>query len=228
MLCLLCFPGLTNFVQAEGVTIVGRVDYLGKIPLEKIVQVTKDPDYCGKTQTIPSVQVSLENKGLQEAVVSLHTTRESELLRPPSTSKMANRDCLFLPDTLAMMRGDSIEIQNQDPILHNTHIKLKKRTILNVAQLSNSSPVAKRLKRVGVHNIRCDKHRFMEATLHVFAHPWFSVTNRQGAFQILNVPPGPQTIQVWHETLGILEKEVIIPPKGTISVNFEYPKTLIK
>lgn len=228
MLCLLFFTGLSNFLQAEGVTIVGRVDYLGKIPPGKTVQVTKDSDYCGKTQTIQTVQVSLENKGLQEAVVSIHTTEEGNPLRPPSTFMMANRDCLFLPGTLATMRGDSIEIQNRDPILHNTHIKFKKRTILNVAQLSNSSPVTKRLKRAGVHYIRCDKHRFMEATLHVFDHPWFSVTNTQGAFQILNVSPGPQTIQVWHETLGILEKEVIIPPKGTIAVNFEYPKNLIK
>ena len=221
------FPTLSVLATTEGVTVIGNVTYKGRIPKAKHIEVSKDRETCGAMRAIQNVQVSEKKSGLQEAVVSLDSTHKEEHTRPPATSIIANRDCLFIPSVTAMMKGDSIEVQNRDSILHNTHIKLKKRTILNVAHLSNSLPITKRLKRAGFHNIRCDKHRFMGATLHVFDHPWYSVTDTQGAFQIHKVPPGPQTIQVWHEVLGILQKKVTIPSEGTISINFEYSKNIL-
>jgi len=81
----------------------------------------------------------------------------------------------------------------------------------------------KRLKRSGLHAIRCDKHVFMEGYLHVFSHPFYAQTNQAGAFRIADIPPGNQAVRVWHETLGVLEKVVSIPLQGTVRVDFAYP-----
>ena len=87
--------------------------------------------------------------------------------------KIINNECAFTPRVVTGKKGDILEIANYDPILHNTHIIQGNRTFLNVAQLPNSRTIRKRIKREGVHHIRCDKHTFMEAVLVVFDHPLF-------------------------------------------------------
>lgn len=51
-------------------------------------------------------------------------------------------------------------------------------------------------------------HDHMTAFIAVFDHPFYAVTDDQGAFTIPNVPVGKYKMQAWHEVLGLLEKEV--------------------
>jgi hypothetical protein len=101
--------------------------------------------------------------------------------------------------------GDTFEIQNLDPILHNTHVVVGQKTIVNVAQVAGSRPIPKTLKRTGLYVLRCDKHTFMT-----------------GAFQLQPLPAGSYTIVAWHETLGSLEQEITVPSQGMVAINFEY------
>jgi hypothetical protein len=44
----------------------------------------------------------------------------------------------------------------------------------------------------------------------VAEHPYYAVTNERGEFALENVPPGNYTLQVWHESLGTLKKDVAV------------------
>ena len=47
--------------------------------------------------------------------------------------------------------------------------------------------------------IKCDVHPWMKAYVSVFDHPYFSVTDDTGRYQIDNVPPGKYEVVAWHE-----------------------------
>ncbi len=204
-------------------TLEGTVHYRGKPPPPKVLQVIKDQDHCGAEVSIQSIQIHDAHGFLSNAVVSVEGVKGSgeevvEIERP-----VINTRCAFSPRISMARQGQEIEIRNQDPILHNTHIKYRGRTFLNVAQVPGGNPIVKRLKRSGLHTIWCDKHIFMEGSLLVFSHPYYSMTNQTGMFRIEGIPAGKHPIRVWHETLGILEKVVNVTEKGIIQVKFTYP-----
>ncbi len=58
----------------------------------------------------------------------------------------------------------------------------------------------------------------------VMGHPYYSATDAKGAFKLENVPPGKHTVEVWHETLGKVTKEVEVKQGGETKVTFEMKK----
>ena len=49
-------------------------------------------------------------------------------------------------------------------------------------------------------SIACDKHQWMGAVLITFDHPFFAVTDKDGHFEIKNVPSDVElTVKMWHE-----------------------------
>ena len=200
----------------------GRVLFHGSLP-PGITQVVKaDEHVCGKEVQVQPVEVYGVTLGLRSAVVSVMNAPSFDGDAEDDTWVMANDHCVFTPRVGAARLGNILEIQNRDPILHNTHIKKGKRTFLNVAQLAGSRPILKKLKRTGVHVFRCDKHTFMTGALLVFAHPYFALTDKFGGFELPPLPAGTYTLAVWHETLGRLEKDVTVPAQGSVTVNFDY------
>ncbi len=203
-------------------TLEGTVHYSGPDRLAKVMKVTKDKDHCGAEVIVQTIQRHDPRGGLSDAIVSVEGMKKDAT--PEKTQRpVLNMRCAFSPRISTARQGQEIEVRNQDPILHNTHIKYGKRTFLNVAQVPSGKPIVKRLKRHGLHTIRCDKHVFMEAYLHVFPHPYYALTSKTGVFRIADIPQGKHPIRVWHETLGILEKVVDIPKSGTVHVEFAYP-----
>ncbi len=203
-------------------TIEGTVHYLGPKPPPKILPVTRDQDHCGTEVRIQTIHLHDAHGALSDAVVSVQDMEEQSD-GTKIQGLILNMRCAFSPRIGTARKGQKIEIRNQDPILHNTHIKYVKRTFLNVAQVPGGKPIVKRLKRAGLHDFRCDKHVFMEGYLHVFSHPFYAVTNQTGTFRITEVPAGDHHIQVWHETLGLLDQLVSVPQNGTVQLNFTYP-----
>jgi hypothetical protein len=62
----------------------------------------------------------------------------------------------------------------------------------------------------------------MQAYRLVFDDPYFDQTKEAGQYAIAGVSPGLHRITVWHETLGHLQKEVLVPARGTVVVDLEY------
>ena len=51
-----------------------------------------------------------------------------------------------------------------------------------------------------------------------------AVTDANAVPKIENVPPGKQTVEVWHETLGKQTKDVEVKASQTTKVSFEMKK----
>jgi hypothetical protein len=78
-----------------------------------------------------------------------------------------------------------------------------------------------RFDRPGVVQVFCDIHSHMSAYILVFAHRYFAVTDKEGAFAISGIPPGSYTLAVWHEGEVRDTRAVTIPESGgTIETSF--------
>ncbi len=215
----------TPLAHAESPTgaLVGRVLYVGQAVPDQVVEVVRDSAFCGTQVTIKSVGIHPKTRGLEGAVVSLDglPLPVSEPSLPPLV--LTNTRCAFAPRIAVGMVGQPVEIRNDDPVMHNTHITMGPRTFVNVAMIPSSRPVGKPLKQPGIYTVKCDAHKFMQAHVLAFAHPFFGVTDETGAFRIPNLPPGQHQVTIWHDTLGTFQQTVTIPDHGEGSITFEYP-----
>ena len=206
-----------------GVTVNGRAVLTGALPKPKPLPVHRDSAFCGKTMPHEGLQVDDSSREIGGVVISLEGVAKGKP-REEQTVLFENRTCRFLPRVNAVAAGSLLIISNADPIMHNTHIRKDSRfgvTVVNVAQPPGSKEIRKPLHESGILDIRCDAHAFMYASIHVFEHPYFAVTNEDGRFELTHVPPGTYRLKVWHETLGVRERTVVVPGKESITVNVE-------
>jgi plastocyanin len=202
----------------DGTTVQGRVTFRGAPPPPGTIQVLRDRAYCGETVPNETLLVDHGSKGIAGVVVSLEGVTKGKPLGDAPTV-LDNSACRFHPRVGAIARGSQLEIRNTDPVLHNTHIWSEGKTFLNIALPPGNAPIRKTIANVGTLDVRCDAHKFMQASVHVFAHPYFAVTDGAGRFELTKVPPGTYRLQVRHETLGAQEQTIQVPAKGVVTVN---------
>ena len=214
----------SSFSGSAGPVIVGRVLYRGPVPAPTQVEVNRDQDVCGATMSMASLSADDATHGLQNAVVHVEpgVGEVSAGIFTATPTVVRNKQCRFHPHVAASQVGSEMETLNDDPMMHNTNITVATSTVLNVAMVAGGPPIKKLLKRSGLYVVKCNVHKFMHAYRVVFDDPYFDQTREAGQFSITGVSPGSHTISVWHETLGVLLKEVQVPARGTVVVDLEY------
>ena len=204
--------------------IIGRVLYRGPVPVPTKIDIDRAQDVCGATMSMATLSVDAATHGLQNAVVHVELgegeTQPTTFVSPPVIVR--NKQCRFHPHIAAAQVGNETGTFNDDPLMHNTHITIANSTVLNVAMVAGGPPIKRRLKRAGLHKMQCNVHTFMQAYRMVFDDPYFDQTTESGQFSIAGASPGLRRITVWHETLGVVEKDVQVPVRGTVVVDLEY------
>lgn len=220
--------GVPEATAVSGPVVAGRVVYHGQVPPPAQVKVNRDAEICGAVATFAPLSVDPATGGVRSAVVHIGVNGLEMEELPSQVSVVENKRCLFYPRVAAVRLGTQAEILNSDPIMHNTNMAIANRTVMNVALVAGGEPIRKPMKKEGLHLIKCNVHKFMQAYRFVFGDSFFDQTKDAGQFRIAGLPPGLHTISVWHETLGTLQKEVQVPARGTVTVDFEYPAGAIQ
>lgn len=110
----------------------------------------------------------------------------------------------FAPHALAIRQGQKLLVTNESPVLHafqwnglnqNGNIAMPPGSQFTVGDLVSSRQPLK---------VSCAPHPWEGAWLRVFDHPYFTVTDADGQFEIRDAPEGDHRIVVWHETAGWL------------------------
>ena len=74
-------------------------------------------------------------------------------------------------------------------------------------------------KTPGLVIIRDADHAWPRSFLAVFDHPYFAVTQSDGAYRMDSVPPGTYTLVAWHERTGRTEQKVTVGANGAVKVD---------
>ncbi len=201
----------------NGATVRGRVTFTGTIPKLKPLLVPRDSDVCGITIPNEALQVDQASRGIAAVVVSLEGVTKGKPYPKGQSLVMQNLSCRFHQRANATIVGNQLEIMNKDPIMHNTHIRRETKfgpTVLNVVQPVGTRPITRDLQQPDFLDVRCDAHPFMHASIHVFEHPYYAVTDEAGVFELPQVPPGTYQLHLWHELLGTRQETINIPANG--------------
>ena len=205
----------------SGTVLQGRV-IVGdqELPATIEIQNTTDPEHCGQTHSLENIIVSAEG-GLKNTIVALKNASLPEGYQPPKSSLvLENRNCRFQPHVAVLTTGSTIEAVNKDPFYHSVHLYGLKQ--LNVALSASQSKLVQVPNRPGYVIVKCDVHGWMQAYFRVDKHPFHAVTDQDGRFQINGIPPGPHTLEVWHEYLGPMEYDVTVEPGSNSPLTIAY------
>jgi len=207
----------------KGTVIKGQVTFKGEIPNIESLQVNRDEKFCGQSLPDDSLLVDSGSKGIFNIVVNLMGMTSGKPLPQKNPLHLDNRGCRFQPSVILGVEGSMLNIENADPVLHNTHILQDDQTFLNVALPSGGRTIRKTLKEAGRLAVRCDAHKFMRASLHIFDHPYFTSTDETGHFELTQVPPGTHRIEFWHQTLGVKELTLTVNESVPSVINVSFP-----
>jgi plastocyanin len=200
---------LVSASDASAAAIKGTVQYVGGPVETKKLAVTVDQFVCGKDKDAEELSVSPQ-RGLRNAVVSLASpppdARWSFSMAPVFLDQ---RQCVFVPRVIMVPVGGTVEFLNSDRLLHNLHSVSRANAVFNRTQPKGRTiPIT--FTKPEIVRITCDLHGWMRAWVVVMEHPFHAVTGTAGEFALDNVPPGKYTLNVWHETLGTVTKDVTV------------------
>jgi plastocyanin len=140
-----------------------------------------------------------------------------------SPALLDQRRCAFEPPVLAARAGTSLEVRNQDALLHNVNVLAgSQQPILNVALPLEGSRVRRPLPTApGILQVRCDLHPWMSAAVRTFEHPWFTTTDASGHFR-LEVPAGTHSVILWHPRLPGVSRTVSVRAGQTVRLDYTW------
>lgn len=207
-------PDLFSYESVEvtdGGVLYGVIKFRGTPPKNEIHKTEVNQNFCGDSVEEETFLVSHDNDGLRNVVVSIGGITRGKN-QAPSLLRIQNSRCRFVPHVQAGMAGDSFDITNRDPVVHNTHLKMEEVSILNIVLPPIGKEIKKILPQPGIIHLRCDVHTFMEGWLVIRDNPYFAVTDQEGKYRISDIPPGNYTITLWHEGLPVKTETVTIRP----------------
>jgi hypothetical protein len=207
---------------SNGGEIKGRVKVAGEMPKDPVIQVTKDQQHCGNTLPREKYVISADG-GVQWTAVFIEGITKGKPA-PKEDLPIVNKMCQFHPHVQAGMNGQTVDVKNEDPMLHNTHMRFNNLTVFNSALPRQGMTIKRAIHKVGLVDVQCDAHTFMHGYLYLADNPYITVTDAQGRFNIKDVPAGTYKLKFWHEAFGEQEKTVTVTAGGASEVNIEFGK----
>jgi len=232
----------------DGGTISGTVKWSGPEPRGLDVAVNKDPEICDpdshKTINLERMVMGPDG-GVANTVVFLKNISSGKAMSLPEIRRsLDQKHCRYEPHILLVPQSAMLAMQSSDHVLHTVH--MEGAATFNVAFPFTDRVITRQMDTPGIVNLQCNGgHVWMNAELMVAPHPYYAVTDRDGKFELTDVPPGTYQVVAWHEgwrVLGrkstldvfsqqtiqralfseptILEQSVTLRPRETVQLKF--------
>ena len=164
--------------------------------------------------------ITISGRPTADAVVSVESLPISKLATQNSKliSKRAvidQRELKFIPRVMAVVVGTTVDFPNDDKTFHNVFSTSEpKKFDLGLYPSGQSRSVT--FDKAGVVRILCNVHPNMEAYVVVKSHPYFSVSDARGNYNLKGIPLGKYRLEVWHPELGISVTPVELVREGEV------------
>ena len=214
------FPGPAPVHAQQWGDVKGRIVWADKnLPKRQVIDSVKNnPDkaHCLMNGDILDEKwvVNEKNKGLRYSFVWLVDAQDikaklpihPDLAKPKDDKVVIDQPCcMFVPHAIGMREGQVLLVKNPAPVTHN--FKWTGNPALGIAgnvsmpskfELPIKGLVADRLPI----KIECSIHPWMNGWVRVFDHPYFAVTDENGAFTMPKAPAGDYKLVIWHGSGG--------------------------
>lgn len=170
---------------------------------------------CAAAAQAATLQVTVtDDKGrpVPQAVVFLESPEAARAARPLASVEMAQKDKSFVPETLVVTRGTSVQFPNRDTVRHHVYsFSPAKRFELKLYIGTPASPVV--FDQAGVVVLGCNIHDEMIGWIAVVDTPHFGSTGANGQVQLRDVPEGNYRLRVWHSGMAVGAPALDLPQR---------------
>ncbi|HXT72345.1 MAG TPA: carboxypeptidase regulatory-like domain-containing protein [Candidatus Angelobacter sp.] len=223
-------PAATSAKKTVDMSTVGSVSGVVKLdgtaPKFKPINMSADP-YCVKANSKPAFpdQVVVgDGNTLANVVVYVKTGAEDYSFPTPSDSvTLDQKNCMYTPHVVALMVGQTLSVVNSDDTTHNIHPTPADNREWNKSQPPKAPSITDTFARPEVAiPVKCNVHPWMKSYIAVMANPYYAVTDKDGKFELKNLPPGTYTIEAWQEKYGVVDQTVTIGAKEAKTSDFTF------
>jgi len=194
----------------DGGTISGTVKWSGPVPRGLDFPITKDPAICDpeskKTADLERLIVGPQG-GVANTVVYLKNISSGKALDLPEQRRhLDQKHCHYIPHILLVPQNANLDMMSSDATLHTIH--MDGAATFNLPFPFVARVTSKTMSYPGLVHLRCNGgHVWMNGEMMVVSHPYYTVTDESGHFELTDVPSGTYQVVAWHEGWGMLGKE---------------------
>ena len=137
-------------------------------------------------------------KNNANAVVYIDAIAGKTFPAPTVHAKMDQKDLVFAPHVLPILQGTTVDFVNSDAVLHNVFSPDKCCEQFNLGSWPQGQSRSYTFKTRCNATLLCRVHAEMEGFIVALPTPWFTVTDKTGAYSIKDLPDGAYAVKVWH------------------------------
>jgi plastocyanin len=210
-------------------SVAGTIHFEGDVPTLSTIKMDAEPICAAKhTEAVKSQALLLgDGNTMGNVMVKVKSGLAKSSYPAPSEPVVLDQNgCIYHPHVLGVMVGQTLKILNSDGILHNIHPLPKVNEQFNLAMPKFKKESQRIFDQVEEEPflVKCDVHPWMGAYLAVMSHPYFSVTGKDGKFEIAGLQAGTYELEAWHEKMGSMTANVTIAPGATETVDFTFKR----
>ena len=159
-----------------------------------------------------NVVVYLESKGIKKEYLPLE-----------KHSGLDQKNLVFIPRVLPILKGTTVDFLNSDDVQHNVFApgKVEK---FNLGTWGLGGVRDHTFNKPGEVVILCNVHSEMVAYIIILESPYFVKTDPDGNFKIENIPAGTYVLKTWHEKMKSAPQEVNIAKGEIKEIHLELKK----
>lgn len=177
---------------------------LAKVAVKAVVaaSITLALAGAGRANEIKG-KVSVQGiKSAENIAVYVDVIPDKKFDAPKDHVVIDQRKMAFIPHVVAVQQGTTVEFLNSDPVGHNVYwpsISGNKKLSHNLGTWPKGEKKPFQFNDLGVASLLCNVHPEMSGYVVVVPTPYFAVTDKDGNYEIKNVPAGKYTLKTWSE-----------------------------
>jgi plastocyanin len=141
-------------------------------------------------------------KSAENIAVYVDTVADKKFDPPKGRIVVDQRKMAFIPHVVAAQQGTTVDFLNSDAVGHNVYwpsISGNKKLSHNLGTWPKDEKKPFQFNDLGVVSLLCNVHPEMSGYIVVVPTPYFAVTDKDGNFEIRNIPAGKYTLKTWSE-----------------------------
>jgi plastocyanin len=139
--------------------------------------------------------------------------------KPPETTiKISQRSLQFSPEFAIAVKGQKIEMPNDDDVVHNVY-SFTGLNQFNLGLYAKGESRTVTFAQTGIVDVFCSIHHQMHARVFVVPTKYFANGMPGHSFTLTDVPPGKYVLKAWHQRSHMMEKTIIVPATGTVTAD---------
>jgi plastocyanin len=141
-------------------------------------------------------------KSAENIAVYIDAIAGKKFNSPVEHATVDQRNQIFTPHTVVILRGTTVDFLNSDHVAHNVYwpsVSSNKALRHSLTIVSPGQKKSFQFDNLGTAQILCNLHIEMLGYVVVVPTPYFALTGNDGTFTIKDVPPGTYTLKTWSE-----------------------------